>query len=205
MGTTAANCVEASLTTVPGCAELERIVRADSPLMDLLCTAREINLPQWRVVAGCIYQSVWNVLTGRPRGTGINDYDLIYFDSGDLSEGAEKAIERSVQSRLPDFPAPIEVRNQARVHLWFEGYFGIAYSPLRSADEAITRYASATHAVGIRLLQDDQLDVFAPFGLEDILAMVIRPNYALPNRETHDRKAARAKLVWPEVTIVRWA
>jgi hypothetical protein len=173
--------------------------------MDLLCTAREINLPQWRVVAGCIYQSVWNVLTGRPRGTGINDYDLIYFDSGDLSEGAEKAIERSVQSRLPDFPAPIEVRNQARVHLWFEGYFGIAYSPLRSADEAITRYASATHAVGIRLLQDDQLDVFAPFGLEDILAMVIRPNYALPNRETHDRKAARAKLVWPEVTIVRWA
>jgi uncharacterized protein len=78
------------------------------------------------------------------------------------------------------------------VHLWFEGHFGIAYPPLRFADEAITRYASATHAVGIRLLQDDQLDVFAPFGLEDIFAMVIRPNYALP----------RAKSVWPEVTIV---
>jgi hypothetical protein len=196
--------VEASLTSVPGYAELERIVRADLHLMDLLCTAREINLPQCRVVAGCIYQSVWNVLTGRPRGTGINDYDLIYFDTGDISEGAERAIEGSVQSRHPAFPAPIEVRNQARVHLWFEGYFGIAYPPLRSADEAITRYASATHAVGIRLLQDDQLDVFAPFGLKDIFAMVIRPNYALANRETHERKAARAKSVWPEVTIVPW-
>ena len=80
----------------------------------------------------------------------------------------------------------------------------MAYSPLRSADEAITRYASAIHAVGIRLLQDDLLDVFAPFGLEDIFAMVIRPNYALPNRETQERKAARAKSVWPEVTIVPW-
>jgi hypothetical protein len=205
MGTIGANRVEAALITVPGYAELERIVRADLDLMDLLYTAREINLPQCRVVAGCIYQSVWSVLTGRPRGTGINDYDLIYFDPGDISEGAEKAIEKAVQSRLPAFPAPIEVRNQARVHLWFEGYFGIAYPPLRSADEAITRYASATHAVGIRLMQDDQLDVFAPFGLEDIFAMVIRPNYALPNQETHERKAARAKSVWPEVTIIPWA
>jgi hypothetical protein len=199
-----ANCVDPSLATMPGYAELERIVRADLHLMDLLCTAREINLPQCRVVAGCIYQSVWNVLTGKPRGTGINDYDLIYFDTSDISEGAEKAIEKSVQSRLPAFPAPIEVRNQARVHLWFEEYFGIAYPPLRSADEAITRYASATHAVGIRLLQDGQLDVFAPFGLEDVFAMVIRPNYVLPNRETHERKAARAKSMWPEVTIVPW-
>ena len=204
-GTTGTNRVVAELTIVPGHAELERIVRADLHLMDLLYTARELNLPQCRVVAGCIYQSVWNVLTNRPRRTGINDYDLIYFDTGDLSEGAEKAIESSVQRRLPAFPAPIEVRNQARVHLWFEGYFGIAYPPLRSADEAITRYASATHAVGVRLLPDDQLDVFAPFGLEDIFAMVIRPNYALPNRETHERKAARAKSVWPEVTIVPWA
>src|SRR5580698_11275958 len=65
-------------------------------------------------------------------------------------------------------------------------------------------HASATHAVGVRLLQDDQLDVFAPFGLENIFAMVIRPNYALPNRETHQRKAARGKSVWPEVTIVPW-
>ena len=72
MGTTKANCMEGPLTTMPGYAELERIVRADLHLMDLLCTAREINLPQCRVVAGCIYQSVWNVLTGRPRGTGIN-------------------------------------------------------------------------------------------------------------------------------------
>jgi len=42
-------------------------------------------------------------------------------------------------------------------------------------------------------------------GLEDIFAMVLRPNYALPNQPTHDRKAARVKAIWPELTIIPWA
>jgi hypothetical protein len=185
--------------------ELERIVRADSHLMRILRVGRELNLPDWRLVAGCIYQTVWNVLTNRPQGTGINDYDLIYFDATDLSEETERATEQHVRAALPELPAPVEVRNQARVHLWFEEYFGFPYGPLASSNEAILRYASATHCVGLRLLPDDSFDVFAPFGLEDIFAMVLRPNYALPNQPTHDRKAARVKAIWPELTIIPWA
>jgi hypothetical protein len=184
--------------------ELERIVRADPHLMTLLATAHDLRLPQYRVVAGCIYQTIWNVLTGRPRGTGINDYDLIYFDATELSEESERRTEDAVRSRLADFPAPVEVRNQARVHLWFEDYFGIAYLPLACADEAITRYASTTHAVGVKLADDGRLDVFAPFGLADIFALTVRPNYALPNKATHDRKASRVKAIWPELIIVPW-
>lgn len=184
--------------------QLERIVREDAHLVRLLNVGRDTNLPQWRLVAGCIYQTVWNRLTGRPQGAGINDYDLIYFDDRDLSKEAEAAAELRVRERLPDLPAPVEVRNQARVHSWFEDYFDIPYPALSCADEAITRYASKTHAVGIRLTEDGQLDVYAPFGLEDIFAMVVRPNYALPNKPTHDRKAARAKAIWPELTVLEW-
>jgi len=184
--------------------ELDCIIRADVCLMQLLTIAREANLPQWRVVAGCIYQTVWNSLTGRAAGTGINDYDLIYFDSTDLSPATEAGIEDRIRSLLPGLPKPVEVCNQARVHLWFEDYFGVAYSPLSSADEAITRYASTTHAVGVRLTPDDRLDVFAPFGLDDIFNMVIAPNYALPNKATHDKKATRAQAIWPELTVKGW-
>jgi hypothetical protein len=184
--------------------ELERIVRADAQLMQLLTVGRRVNLPQWRLVAGCVYQTVWNSLTGRPRGTGINDYDLIYFDDRELSKEAENAAEVEVRELLPDLPAPLEVRNQARVHLWFEDYFGIPYAPLSCAEEAIDRYASRTHAVGIRLGEDGVLDVYAPFGLEDIFAMIMRPNYALPNKSTHDKKAGRARAIWPELKILDW-
>src|SRR6266480_1403031 len=71
----------------------EAIVRSDPDLMRVLGVIRGIRLPQWRLVAGCLYQTVWNVLTGRARGTGIKDYDLIYFDD-DLSWTAEDAVIR---------------------------------------------------------------------------------------------------------------
>ena len=31
------------------------------------------------------------------------------------------------------------------------------------------------------------------------------PNYALDNRETHEKKGARIKAVWPEVAVEPWS
>jgi hypothetical protein len=182
----------------------ESIVRADPDLMQLLVAARGLDLPQWRLVAGCLYQTVWNVLTGRPPRSGIKDYDLIYFDASDLSWEAEDRVIKRVAAATHGFPAPIEVRNQARVHLWFERRFGICYPPVGCTDEAFERYASVVHAVGVRLEQDGRLDVVAPFGLDDLFAMVVRPNPALRNRASHEAKAARARAVWPEITVIPW-
>jgi hypothetical protein len=182
----------------------EHIIRADPGLTRLLAVLRELGLPQWRLVAGCLYQTVWNILTGRPRGAGIKDYDVIYFDPRDLSWDAEDAIIRCVVAATQGGVGPVEVRNQARVHLWFEERFGTPYPPLASADEAIARYASVAHSIGVRLEPDDRLDVAAPFGLDDIFAMVVRPNYALDNAASHARKAERVKAIWPEVTVLPW-
>ena len=64
----------------------------------------------------------------------------------------------------------MEVRNQARVHLWFETKFREPYGPLSSTAEALERFASATFAVGVRLESDDRLQIEAPFGLADLRA-----------------------------------
>lgn len=183
---------------------LERIVRADIHLMRLLKALRVLNLPQWRVAAGCICQTVWNSLTDRPQGTGINDYDVIYFDGDDLSPEAELAVQGSVRGAFESSSIPADVRNQARVHVWFKDSYGISYAPLSSADEAITRYSTVAHSVGVRLSNDDRLDIFAPFGLDDIFAMIVRPNHVLPNKIVYERKAARAKAVWPELAVIPW-
>jgi uncharacterized protein len=182
----------------------EAIIRSDPDLMDLLVRLRETRLPQWRLVAGCLYQTVWNVLTGRPRGTGIKDYDLIYFAPDDLSWEAEDAVIRRVTAATLGYVGPVEARNQARVHLWFERRFGVPYPQLSSADQALQRYASVVHAIGVRLEADDSLDLAAPFGLDDLFAMVIRPNRALDNAVSHARKSARAKAIWPEVVVLPW-
>src|SRR5205823_161988 len=127
------------------------------------------------------------------RGTGILDYDLIYFDGGDLSWEAEDVVIRHVTDATSNCVGPVEARNQARVHLWFEDRFGVPYPRLRCADEALRRYSSFAYAVGIRLEDDGSLDIVAPFGLDDLFAMLIRPNRMLDNAETHLRKATRAQ------------
>jgi uncharacterized protein len=170
-------------------------------LLDRLCTLR---LPQWRLVAGCLYQTIWNDLTGRPRGTSIKDYDLAYYDATDLSWEAEDAVIRRVAIATRDCIGPIEVRNQARVHLWFPDRFGCAYPRLSSADEALRYYASIVHAVGVRLEDDGRMDIAAPFGLDDVFDMIIRPNRALPNAASYAEKAQRAKAIWQEVRVVAW-
>ena len=68
----------------------------------------------------------------------------------------------------------------------------VAYPQLAAADEALRNYSSIVHAVGVRLEDDGRLDIVAPFGLDDMFAMVIRPNRTLNNAAIARRSKARA-------------
>ena len=172
--------------------------------MDVLGSLRDAALPDSLLVAGAIYNLVWNRLTGRPDLNGINDIDVFYFDDRDLSYEAEDAVIKELATRLAHLPLPVQVRNQARVHLWFPQKFGIPFEPLGSSAEMLGRYASKTHAVAARLEADDSLSIFTPFGLDDIFSFRIVPNRVLSNKPAHDAKGARAKAVWPEITVLPW-
>ena len=128
------------------------ILRASMPLMRVLSVACRPSLPDWLVFSGAVYQPVLNHLTGRPLDYGIKDYDLAYFDPADLSYVAEDAVICRLTAAFNEpLRSMVEVRNQARVHLWFEAKFGEAYSPLSYAAEALERFTSATFAVGVDL------------------------------------------------------
>lgn len=185
-------------------AELDRIIRSSALLMEVLTTLRDDRLPDHLLVAGAIYNFVWNRLTGRPDLTGINDIDVFYFDGSDLSYDAEDIVIQRLAKRFAHLPLPVQIRNQARVHLWFEQKFGSPFSPLSSSEEMLGRYASKTHAVAARLEPDNTLSLFAPFGLDDIFSFRLTPNPVLANKKAHDAKAARAKTIWPELTVIPW-
>jgi uncharacterized protein len=175
------------------------ILRATPTLMRVLSVARRLCIPDWLVFSGAVYQPVLNHLTGRPLDYGIKDYDLGYFDASDLSYEAEDLVIRQVRAAFDEpLRSMVEVRNQARVHLWFEAKFGEPYEPLSSTAEALQRFTSATFAVGVRLEPDDQLHIEAPFGLADLFALRLRPN---PRRKTvgFARTAADVRRRWPEL------
>ncbi|MBY5879038.1 nucleotidyltransferase family protein [Rhizobium leguminosarum] len=173
-------------------------------LVKVLRHLEAMRLPDYLVGGGAIYQTVWNALTGRPRWYGVKDIDVIYFDDSDLCYEAEDRVIRAVLPVARDLPIPIQIRNQARVHLWFEERFGFSVEPLTCSKDALLRYSTKTHSVAVRLADDDQLHIEAPFGLNDMFSFRVVPNYALDNRNTHEEKAARAKTLWPEVRVHHW-
>lgn len=179
---------------------LERIIRKAPHLMQVLQIARDMDLPDWWLVSGAIYNTIWNSLTGRDLRHGIKDADLFYFDPDTSYEAEDRVIKRGDQL-FPKDP-PVEIRNQARVHLWYENHFGQTYAPLRNACEGIDRFACRTHCIGVRLEPDDSLTIYAPYGLGDVFAFRVTPNPILNNRATHEAKAARQVAQWPELTVL---
>jgi hypothetical protein len=158
-------------------------------------------LPDAWIVAGCLVQTVWNVLTGRPVDYGIDDYDIFYFDP-DTSWQAEDAVIRKLQDTFAAHGVKIEVRNQARVHLWYPQKHGVPYPALHSSTQGINRFLTRNTQIGIRPTQGGY-HVYAPDGFDDVVRMIVRPNRG-PNfsAANYDAKTARWKKLWPEITVL---
>ncbi|HXC55328.1 MAG TPA: nucleotidyltransferase family protein [Rhizomicrobium sp.] len=160
-----------------------------------------LNAPDSWLVSGALFQTVWNGLTGRPAQHGIKDYDVLYFDP-DTSWEAEDVIIKRAAALFADLGAAVEVRNQARVHIWYEEKFGAPYPPLARATEGVDRFLAECCMVGMRP-KDGAYEVYAPKGFADIASLTLRPN-RMPNYhpERYAEKARRWRENWPELTIL---
>jgi len=173
-------------------------------LLEVLNRAETMNLPGWYLVAGCLYQTVWNVVTGQSAEAGILDYDLAYFDGSDLSWEAEDAVIRKGSAVFEGLPAPVQIRNQARVHLWYEPKFGLPCPPHRSTEGAIDTFEATVACLGVRLEPGGRWRVYAPFGLSDVFNLVARPNPVLSPRHVYQAKTDRWQRQWPGLTVLPW-
>ena len=104
---------------------------------------------------------------------------------------------RRARELFADLKVEVEVRNQARVHLWFAEKFGYHIEPISSARDGIDRFLFSTICIGIAA--DGQ--VYAPHGLEAMLAGVLRPNPADPRLDQMRAKAEDYRARWPWLRV----
>ena len=69
-------------------------------------------------------------------------------------------------------------------------------------DAALARFVAPAFAVGVRLEPDDRVSVAAPFGLEDVFDLTLRPNPHRPLARGWDKAVAGARGRWPELRVV---
>jgi len=179
------------------------IVTADPTVRAVLERAPSLGLDDWWLTAGVLFQSVWNDVTGRPPLTGVRDADFFYFDP-DTSWEAEDAVIRAGAELFADLPVPVEIRNEARVHLWYADRFGAPAAPFRDCADAIDHFAAVCCCYGVSVDPEGGLQLYAPHGYDDLFALVVRPNRRLAPRHVYESKAARWQATWPELTVLPW-
>jgi hypothetical protein len=160
----------------------------------ILARWRDLDLPNSWLVAGCLFQTVWNLQSGCHAEAGIKDYDIFYFDSGDLSDLGEQQAQARVSAILSDLGVTVEVANQARVHLWYPSHFGRPYPELSSSEDGIKRFLALETCVAVR-----PNEYHAPYGLTGVYAGTLSPNPLTPYPELFAEKVASYRTRWPKV------
>lgn len=158
-------------------------------LLTVLERAVTMKLPGWYLTAGALTQTVWNVVTCQDPERGINNYDLVYYDSTDISWEAEDVIIQAGRELFADIPVKVEIRNQARVQLWYEEKFGVSITQHESTEASIKpNFAN----FGVRLLDDGQWSIYVLWGFSDVFSLTVRPNRH-DTKEVYCKKIARWK------------
>lgn len=170
---------------------LVRLNPVNAAILDRL-PELETFAPQVMLVAGSLFGTIWNVQTGRPPTENIKDYDLFYWHP-DTSYEAEDAVIQRAAELFADLEAPIEVRNQARVHLWFNEKHGLNRPPLLSAQEGVDQFLVECTCLGI----DARDEVYAPYGLDDMQAGILRLNARNHSPGLYEAKIRSYQQRWP--------
>jgi len=180
---------------------LIHIVRSSPKLMELLRTARELELPSWCIGAGAVRSLVWDALHGFAASRQFNDVDVAYFDD---TAGPDQ--ERELTMRLTDANPFVrwEVTNQALVHHWYLTEHAKIVPPLRSLADGIATWPEYATCVGVTLKKDDSLEVLAPHGLADLFDLRVRHNpiRASAAMFTERVKSKRFAERWPMLSII---
>ncbi len=185
------------MVALRGTADVLRLIADDPWRMAVLRTVRGLGLPDCWVGAGFVRALVWDHLHGYDEATALDDVDVIYFDDDNPDKANERLYENRLAARMAQ--VPWSVKNQARMHR------RNGDAPYRDTSDALCHWLETPTAVAVRMDDHEQLELLAPLGLNDLLAMRIVPTpHALNQRLSAYCERVLAKpwaRQWPDVEI----
>ena len=146
--------------------ELIEIIKNDKWILDILQTVKDLELNDCWIGAGLVRNKVWDVKHGIAR-TELNDVDVVYHNSLNLSEKEDKAIEEKLKRIKPSIVW--SVKNQARMH------FRNNHSVYLDSENAISFWPETATSVAIRIDGNNEIEVIAPHGLDDLFNLIVKP------------------------------
>ena len=175
------------------------LIAADPWMMAVLKAAAGMGLPDCWLGAGFVRAKVWDHLHGFDQATSLDDVDLLYFQPGKIGQAGERAIEAALHDAMPD--VPWSAKNQARMHL------RNGDQPYTNTADAMRYWLETPTCVAVRLVGKGEVALAAPYGIDDLLHMIIRPTPAGRRRAAAYRERLESKnwlQQWPRTQAI-WA
>lgn len=147
--------------------DITRIISEDKWMMEILKAVKTLKLPDWWICAGFVRSKIWDTLHDFDERTALSDIDVIYFDPKDTDETIEKSLEAELRKLMSTIPW--SVKNQARMHVInnFPSY--------SSAVDGIANFPETVTALGVKLDEEDNILLIAPYGIADVINLEVRP------------------------------
>lgn len=183
---------------------LENIIISNETINIAIERAKQLDIDNYYLGAGCITQTVWNYLSNYPLNHGIKDIDFVYFDDKNLDFQSEDRIISQIKELYSDLKIEVDVKNQARVHMWHESRFGYTIEPYISLESAINTWPTTATAIGVRKEKNDEFKVYAPYGLNDLFGKIIRANKVKITKQIYDNKVLNWLNKWPDLMVIPW-
>ena len=155
------------MNTVKNEQEILDAFRENPDMMTILTIIRDLDLKDSWLAAGSVRNFIWNLLSDKSPFDRETDVDVIFFDP-DVSYEETVSLENKLREDFPQYQW--ELKNQVYMHL-----HSPHTAPYISSCDAMVKYPERCTAVGLRLHADATLELFVPYGLEDILKFQVHP------------------------------
>lgn len=174
--------------------QLQQLIQQHPFIMQILTTLYDIE-PNAYIAAGIIRNTVWAALHGWNYVLDGSEVDVIFYDEAPDHDRSND-IQHDMMSHFPHMEW--DVTNQATVHHWYRLDDGTAIEPLKSIEHALSLWPETATAVAIRLNANHELEIVAPFGLQDLFELKLRWN---PQLVSH---AGFLKRMQTKQFLIRW-
>ena len=156
----------------------------------------KLGLPNGCIAAGFIRNLVWDYLHGKKSDCKAHDLDVLYYEPNKVAGSHDQAIEDELKIAHPDFKW--SVKNQARMHTQNND------EPYTSIEAAMLSWPETATAIAAHR-EGEQCVITAPFGLNDLITMTLRPTSKRPNKmEAFNKRCEEKRWMsrWPKIIIV---
>lgn len=186
---------------------LESILNKSKKIKEILRVLEQYSkenqdFKNYYLAAGCINQTIFNYYHNYDLDYGIGDYDIVYYDE-DTSYEKEDIIIKDLKERLKHLDLKFDIKNEKRVHIWYNEKYKTNRKEYESVEDAISKWGTTITCLGVRM-ENNKLIVCAPYGLNDLFNLILRPVKIDFIKEDYEKKVTKWTSKWELLKVIRY-